>query len=157
VDYGYQIISKLNVTVANNSEQPPNPIELAYMAQDRPRDDELAGPDAGFDVPDTEFDLGADPKVDVIAAPEQEVHIRSQQRNGRKSLTIVQGLPPKLNLKLVLQYFKRQFCCNGTIVDDPKGGERILQLQGDQRVSVAEFLVEQGIVRKDLIKVHGVK
>jgi translation initiation factor 1 len=118
------------------------------MAQDPSQDDDFA-------VSDAKFDVGDDPTIGVTSAPELEVHIRSQQRNGRKSLTLVQGLPPKLNLKMVLQYFKRQFCCNGTIVEDKSAG-RVLQLQGDQRARVAEFLVQQEICRREQIKIHGV-
>ena len=91
----------------------------------------------------------------VTGTPVNLVDIRIQQRNGRKSMTIVQGLPPKLNLKKVLSYFKRNFCCNGTIVEDQVAG-RVLQMTGDQRVAVANFLVEQKIVPKESIKIHGV-
>jgi hypothetical protein len=35
------------------------------------------------------------------------IHIRIQQRNGRKTLTTVQGLPSELDFKRVLQAFKR--------------------------------------------------
>ena len=74
---------------------------------------------------------------------EQEgaVHIRVQQRNGRKSLTTVQGLPQRLDKKKILKALKKDFCCNGTVVEDPELGS-ILQLQGDQRKNVSQFLVE---------------
>ena len=86
---------------------------------------------------------------------EFEVHIRIQQRNGRKCVTLVQGLPPKLNMKKVTQYFKRNFCCNGTIVDDNEGN-KILQLTGDQRKNVADFLTTEKICKKEQVKIHGV-
>ncbi|KAK9760753.1 hypothetical protein K7432_014886 [Basidiobolus ranarum] len=44
--------------------------------------------------------------------------------------------------------------CNGTIVEDEELGE-VIQLQGDQRIKVATFLVQQGITKKELIKIHG--
>lgn len=69
------------------------------------------------------------------------VHIRVQQRNGRKSLTTVQGLPQKLDKKKVLKALKKDFCCNGTVVEDSELGS-ILQLQGDQRKNVSQFLIE---------------
>lgn len=107
----------------------------------------------GIDAPDFDSPLAS------RAGPEdqsvEEVHIRIQQRNGRKSLTIVQGLPKNLNMKKVLQYFKKAFCCNGTIVTDETHGN-ILQLTGDQRKVVSEFLVEQKICPKDKVKIHGV-
>jgi len=48
----------------------------------------------------------------------------------------------------------QEFCCNGTIVEDDELGT-ILQLQGDQRKNVSSFLVDKGIVKKRLVKIHG--
>lgn len=47
-----------------------------------------------------------------------------------------------------------EFCCNGTVVIDPQLGQ-ILQLQGDQRKSVCQFLVDKNLAKKADIKVHG--
>jgi len=82
------------------------------------------------------------------------VHIRIQQRNGRKSLTTIQGLPQELELQRVLKAFKKQFCCNGTIIEDLELG-KVIQLQGDQRKNVSQFLVDEGIVKKESVKIHG--
>lgn len=82
------------------------------------------------------------------------VHIRIQQRNGKKSLTTVQGLKKSYDYKKVLKALKKEFCCNGTVVDDPELGQ-VIQLQGDQRKNVLEFLTKEGLVKKDLIKIHG--
>lgn len=86
--------------------------------------------------------------------PKKYVHIRIQQRNGRKSLTTVQGLPDEVDMKRVLQALKKKFCCNGTIINDPESGS-VFQLQGDQRGNVLEFLTTEGIYPKENIKVHG--
>jgi translation initiation factor SUI1 len=32
---------------------------------------------------------------------------------------------------------------------------QVIQLQGDQRKNVSQFLVQAGVVKKDLIKIHG--
>jgi translation initiation factor 1 (eIF-1/SUI1) len=87
-----------------------------------------------------------------------------QQRNGRKTLTTVQGLPDKYDPKKLLKAMKKEFACNGTVVssvdsddeDAPapaaQGGKvaqdfgKILQLQGDQRTKVKDFLVGSGLV-----------
>ncbi|KAK8818479.1 hypothetical protein WA577_003782 [Blastocystis sp. JDR] len=84
----------------------------------------------------------------------EKVHIRIQQRNGRKSITTVQGLATDLNLKLILKTWKKSFTCNGAIVDDEEHG-KIIQLQGDQRTNVRDFLVNEEINRKEDIIVHG--
>jgi len=47
-----------------------------------------------------------------------------------------------------------EFCCNGTVVIDPQLGQ-ILQLQGDQRKSVYQFLADKRIAKKSEIKIHG--
>lgn len=66
----------------------------------------------------------------------------------------VQGINPKINKKTILKECKKKFNCNGTIVDDPELGD-IIQLQGDQRKLVAQFLIDEKIAKKDVIKVHG--
>ncbi|KAJ7940781.1 translation initiation factor SUI1 [Mycena leptocephala] len=67
------------------------------------------------------------------------IHIRIQQRNGRKTLTTLQGLPKQYDAKKLLKAFKKRptigFACNGTLVDDEKMGQ-VIQLQGDQRSTV---------------------
>ncbi|KAF5649587.1 eukaryotic translation initiation factor eIF-1 [Fusarium sp. NRRL 25303] len=85
------------------------------------------------------------------------IHIRIQQRNGRKTLTTVQGLPKKFDQKKILKVIKKKFACNGTIVNDSEMGE-VIQLQGDQRKDVQEFLIDkkEGLeLDAKTIKVHG--
>ncbi|OAV97797.1 hypothetical protein PTTG_08745 [Puccinia triticina 1-1 BBBD Race 1] len=81
------------------------------------------------------------------------VHIRIQQRNGRKTLTTIQGLPSEYDPKKLLKAFKKDFACNGTLVPDEELGQ-VIQLQGDQRTKVSLLLVEAGIPRAT-IKIHG--
>lgn len=80
--------------------------------------------------------------------------IRVQQRSGRKTLTTIQGLPKELDPKRVLKVFKKEFACNGTIVEDEEMGE-VIQLQGDHRQKVGQILIEEGIVKKDDLQIHG--
>merc|ERR1711934_1138565 len=82
------------------------------------------------------------------------VHIRVQQRNGRKCITTVQGLDSQLDLKKILKAIKKAECCNGTVVEDEEMGQ-ILQFQGDQRDAVGKFLSENEIVQTSAIKKHG--
>jgi translation initiation factor 1 len=51
------------------------------------------------------------------------VHVRIQQRNGRKSLTTVQGLKKEFSYNKILKDLKKEFCCNGTVVQDPELGQ----------------------------------
>ena len=84
----------------------------------------------------------------------EDIHIRIQQRNGRKTLTTVQGISDAYDLKKLIRYVKKQFHCNGTIVDHSEYGQ-VIQLQGDTRDQMKNFLLEIKIARSDQIKVHG--
>lgn len=102
----------------------------------------------GFDA----FEDAANQEEDTSGA--EYVHIRIQQRNGKKSLTTVQGLKKSYDYKKVLKALKKEFCCNGTVVEDAELGQ-VIQLQGDQRKNVLQFMTQEGLVKKDLIKIHG--
>ncbi|XP_057950613.1 protein translation factor SUI1 homolog 1 isoform X1 [Malania oleifera] len=98
----------------------------------------------------TTFDPFAEANAEDSGAGSKEyVHIRIQQRNGRKSLTTVQGLKKEYSYNKILKDLKKEFCCNGTVVQDPELGQ-VIQLQGDQRKNVSTFLV-QVIVRLWLV------
>ncbi|KAJ5219868.1 Eukaryotic translation initiation factor SUI1 [Penicillium chermesinum] len=71
---------------------------------------------------------------------ENYIHIRIQQRNGRKTLTTIQGLGDGRNHKAILKKMKADFACNGNIVNDPEMG-KVIQLQGDQRKVAHEYLI----------------
>jgi translation initiation factor 1 len=83
-----------------------------------------------------------------------KVHIRVQQRSGRKSITTVQGLAGDLDLKKIARVLKKTFHCDGTVNIDEEHGE-ILQLSGDQRTNIREFLIDQQICHEDQIVIHG--
>ncbi|KAK9046310.1 hypothetical protein V6N11_052202 [Hibiscus sabdariffa] len=101
------------------------------------------------------FDPFADANAeDACIGAKDYVHIRIQQRNGRKSLTTVQGLKKEFSYNKILKDLKKEFCCNGTVVQDPELG-KVIQLQGDQRKNVCTFLIQAGIAKKDSIKIHG--
>ncbi|KAJ2804321.1 Eukaryotic translation initiation factor eIF-1, partial [Coemansia guatemalensis] len=64
------------------------------------------------------------------------------------------GLPNEFDLKYMLKYFKKTFGCLGTVVNDKKYG-KVIQLSGDQRDKLQDFLIEEKIARAKDIKVHG--
>ncbi|KAG6484402.1 protein translation factor SUI1 homolog 2-like isoform X2 [Zingiber officinale] len=110
--------------------------------------------DLNVQIP-TAFDPFAEANADDSGTGTKEyVHVRIQQRNGRKSLTTVQGLRKEFNYHKILKDLKKEFCCNGTVVQDPELGQ-VIQLQGDQRKNVSNFLIQAGIVKKERIKIHG--
>ncbi|KAJ8542932.1 hypothetical protein K7X08_005455 [Anisodus acutangulus] len=90
----------------------------------------------------TAFDSFAEASADNSGAGSKDyAHIRIQQRNGRKSLTTVQGLKKEFSYNKILNDLKKEFCCNGTVVQDPEIGQ-VIQLQGDQQKNVCTFLVQ---------------
>merc|ERR1712241_286310 len=100
--------------------------------------------DAFAEATANQVDVG---QIDVI-------HIRIQQRNGRKTLTTVQGIDPKFDLKKIVRACKREFACNGTVVEHKEHGE-VLQFQGDQRALIQSFLQKIKLTTEENIKVHG--
>lgn len=53
----------------------------------------------------------------------ERVHVRLQQRNGRKFISTISGIATDLDIKLLLKHFKRNFNCTGSIVLDSNGNE----------------------------------
>ncbi|KAJ3424291.1 eukaryotic translation initiation factor eif1 [Anaeramoeba flamelloides] len=104
-----------------------------------------------------------DPFEDVEQDPEkkktktsvfQPIHLRVKTRRGKKKITTIENLSSEFDLKMMLKAMRKKFCCNGSIVNDERLGE-VIQLSGDQREPVAEFLVEEEITTKRGIKIHG--
>lgn len=86
-----------------------------------------------------------------------KIHIRVQQRNGRKCITSISGLDEDLDQKRICKAMRKVFNCNGNVIEDEEHGE-VIQLQGDQRENVRQFLMEQEVVvanEKDRLVVHG--
>lgn len=88
------------------------------------------------------------------AASEDKVHVRVQQRNGRKCITTVAGLADDLDVKRICKAFKKNFSCNGAVQKDEEAGE-VIQLSGDQRTNVKSFLVDQEISHAENVVLHG--
>jgi translation initiation factor 1 len=66
----------------------------------------------------------------------------------------VQGLESDLDIKRIMKAFKKNFNCNGAVVLDKDAGE-VIQLSGDQRTNVKDFLTDQQIARAVDIVLHG--
>ena len=52
-------------------------------------------------------DAVKDLDAEVGGKTQKYIHIRIQQRNGRKTLTTVQGIPTEFDLKRMLKAFKK--------------------------------------------------
>lgn len=82
------------------------------------------------------------------------VQIRMQQRNGKKSITTLSGLDQRLDFDRLAKEFKKRWGCNGIVVSDPEFGF-VIQLQGDQREHLREFLITEKLVKADDIRTSG--
>jgi translation initiation factor 1 len=86
-----------------------------------------------------------------------KIHIRIQQRNGRKCITTIAGLEDDLDIKRICKAMKSVFNCNGNVIQDEDKGD-VIQLQGDQRDNAKTWLLEQEIIGKnevDRFVIHG--
>mmetsp|Transcript_2612 Transcript_2612/g.2986 ORF Transcript_2612/g.2986 Transcript_2612/m.2986 type:complete len:109 (+) Transcript_2612:114-440(+) len=101
-----------------------------------------------------QFSAFDDDAGDKAGNQADKVHVRVQQRNGRKCITTVAGLADDLDIKRICKAFKKNFSCNGALQKDEDDGE-VIQLSGDQRTNVMEFLVDQEICHKDEVVLHG--
>merc|ERR1719240_256950 len=113
---------------------------------------------------DLGFELGNDMSGNTDGAT--KVHIRMQQRNGRKSWTTVQGFPDQVRMPKsgktmavdwpkLLKALKKTFKASGIIIDNEEHG-KIIQMQGDIRKEIAEFLIEEtAIISKEQVMIHG--
>jgi translation initiation factor 1 len=84
----------------------------------------------------------------------QKVHLRIQSRTTRKSIMTITGLENDLDLKRIVKYLKKNLRCNGAVVQSKDYGD-IIQLQGDHRESVKQFLIDMEICNDSQIIVHG--
>lgn len=105
------------------------------------------------------FKKGADALLENDIGDSSKVHIRVQQRNGRKMITTVAGLADDLDHKRILKALKKMYNCNGAmdVEKDEDGQETCLaiQLTGDQRENVKTFLTNEEICKENQIVVHG--
>ena len=84
----------------------------------------------------------------------KEVHIRVQQRNGRKCITTVSNLNQHINFETVIKYAKERWGCSGVVIPSHEKG-KILQLQGNLAEALTEFLVTERLALANNIKVFS--
>jgi len=86
-----------------------------------------------------------------------KIHIRFQ-KIGPRALTIIEGLDEDLDQRRIAKAMAKGFSCSTSVHQD-KDGNDIIQLQGDQRENIIEWLVVQEILteqeKKERIVVHG--
>lgn len=84
------------------------------------------------------------------------IDISIRQRTQRKCYTLVHYVPEDIDLKLVLKEWKARFNCAGAVKKEKDTKEEFIELFGDHREEVKEFLIYEGIIAgKDNVVVHG--
>jgi translation initiation factor 1 len=104
----------------------------------------------------------SDPLSSVLnaldAAPKGKIHVRFQ-KNGPRSITLIEGLDDDLDLKRISKAMKKGFNCASSVHVDEKTQESYIKLQGDHRDNIREWLLKEKIVEaaeaKERIIVHG--
>ncbi|AYU79207.1 putative translation factor sui1 [Leishmania major strain Friedlin] len=84
----------------------------------------------------------------------QKVHIRVQQRKGKKFVTTVQGLNQKLNFRRINREFQRRWGCNGTVISTPDAGT-VIQLQGNWSENIKQFLLDEHMATENNLEIHS--
>nr|XP_045009430.1 eukaryotic translation initiation factor 1-like [Jaculus jaculus] len=98
---------------------------------------------------------GASKGDDLLpAGTEDNIHLKIQQRDGRKTLSTVQGIANDYDKKKLVKAFKKKFACNNIVIEHPEYGE-VTQLQGDQHKNTCQSLIEIGLAKDHQLKVHG--
>ena len=86
------------------------------------------------------------------------IHIRVRQRNNRKRITTLYGLPDAYDdkkLKEMLKYLKNKLCCGGFIGENEKYG-KFVELTGDKNKDLQQYLLDKNIIDDlEKIKIHG--
>ena len=96
--------------------------------------------------------------TNLNTAPKDKIHIRFQ-KNGPRSITLIEGLDADLDLKRMSKSMKKTFNCASSVHIDEKTQAGYIKLQGDHRDSVRDWLIKEQIVPanevKDRIIIHG--
>jgi len=80
-----------------------------------------------------------------------KIHIIITQRNNRKFYTNIKGINTKYDYKLLLNELKKKFNTNGSIVTNKDTLVKSIQLNGDLKLEVKEFLINENISEQNNI------
>jgi translation initiation factor SUI1 len=87
--------------------------------------------------------------------PESKITVSVRQRNGKKCKTYIYGWGEEYDLPKICSYFKKTYSCNGAVMTDDEYG-LVIELSGDKRFNVYNFLLSEEICSKENITIKGV-
>lgn len=85
----------------------------------------------------------------------ENIHIITRKLNSRNFLTFITGIDEKYDYNLILLDLKKEFACNGAVINNKTYG-KIIQLNGNHKDKVAQYLINSKIATKEMIKLQGV-
>ena len=87
---------------------------------------------------------------------ETNVHIRIEQRPGRRWITVIYGLQGRNfdEIQKIAREMKKKWMCTGQASIDEEFGP-IITLTGDHRLQAREYLIEQEISSSEEIRIMG--
>ena len=80
----------------------------------------------------------------AVAGPKEKIHVR-MNKQGRRCVTLIEGLDDDLDQVRIARAMKKAFSCASKVQKDKHDNE-IIFLQGDQRMLVKEWLLAQEIL-----------
>lgn len=86
---------------------------------------------------------------------QKPIHVSIKQRTVRKCYTLIHNIPEDIDLKLLVKEWKARFNCAGSNKKEKQTGEEYIELFGDHRNEVRDFLIAEGIGYKDKVIIHG--
>jgi translation initiation factor 1 len=97
--------------------------------------------------------ISNDDPLTELKTENSKIHIRIRQRNRRQTITTIEHMPSDLDLTKILKPMRKTFSCNGNIGET--NGLKYIQLSGDQRIAVKQFLIKKSIAPESNIIIHG--
>lgn len=77
--------------------------------------------------------------------PKEKIHIRFYTQ-GRRAVTMLEGLDTDLDQKRIAKAMKRAFNCATSLHKDKESDCEVIKLQGDQCTNVRDWLLVQQIL-----------
>jgi len=100
--------------------------------------------------------------IDNVENDNNDIHIRIQKRNGKKSWTFIENVDCLKKdddkfLNKLKKSLSKKFNCSVTLKTSNKLGKeiKVMQLQGDHRREIKQFLIESKFCKEKNIHMHG--
>lgn len=82
-----------------------------------------------------------------------KTHIKLIPRTKRKSMTIVEKIPERIDLNMLLKSMRQLLHCTGSIKENSDG--KYIQFTGDHRLAIRDYFIQKSIVKSQNIIIHG--